>query len=205
MKTTFYLLLLLFLNCATLKIAFAQNNVDIAQLKEGVLLVRLKTKINQIKSYYQAGNIFAAKEIELERRQYHRALVDAFRQNYNFSEVYFFFNRDAHKVFSGDFAGHLFDVHGNRIDYQSSKRFFYILDSYFPHNKSFAHQKETAGFIIKKLQVGGIADRISTAKPFVFPAPTSFHTVRQQEKFKSRIKDFNESLWEKMGETNHQK
>src|SRR5688572_7116427 len=59
-------------------------------LKNGALLVRLQTKENSIMALRDAGNQDLADQVELKQTTLNKELIKAFRENYNFSEVYFF-------------------------------------------------------------------------------------------------------------------
>lgn len=168
--------------------------------QEGVLLVRLKTQENRIKSLQRQGAALEAKELEYERRQYHRFLREAFRDHYDFTKVYFFFNRDAHRVLAGDYQNALFDVNGHRFSSPlMPNKSVYVLDSYFPNHPHFNHHRnEKEGFVVKKVMNNGIAQRISTQMPYVFDAPTHIRNKQHIDRLNKRVLEFNGVLWKQL-------
>ncbi len=95
--------------------SFAQKKVkpketsraNIVMLKTGALLVRLKTsdlKINALKS---KGMEKEAEEIRLAQEVTNKKIVAAFRQDYQFSKVYFFYSSHSNKIKEGAHKGYL--------------------------------------------------------------------------------------------------
>ncbi|HLN54243.1 MAG TPA: hypothetical protein VK212_11095 [Lentimicrobium sp.] len=78
---------------------------DLNSLNNGLLLVRLKTATNTINAYKSKGLNEAAEKLEMKRRDENLQIVKAFRENYHFSRVEFFFSSDSKKVEQGDFYG----------------------------------------------------------------------------------------------------
>ncbi|MFK7932051.1 MAG: hypothetical protein AB8G22_00995 [Saprospiraceae bacterium] len=167
--------------------------------QDGVLFVRLKTQENRIRLLQESGESLAAKELEYERRQYHRYIRESFREHYNFTQVYFFFNRDAYRVLTGDYQNALFDVNGYKVRQLPDYDAIYLLDSYFPNHPHFDHHREEqAGFIIKKVTKTGVAHRISPTLPYTFYAPTQMKSMPQVRRFQKRVKEFNKMLWKRL-------
>lgn len=73
----------------------------ISSLKNGALLVRLRTSDIAIKKLEDAGNKEMAASIRKQRQSENKKLADAFRQHFTFCPVYFFFSSDSDKIKNG--------------------------------------------------------------------------------------------------------
>lgn len=62
----------------------------INDLNRGVLLVRLKTKSTTINALKEHGQLEKAKKVEKEVLEFNVTLIQAFKSNFNFCDVYFF-------------------------------------------------------------------------------------------------------------------
>lgn len=78
---------------------------DISRLKEGALLVRLKTSETKINALRKAGRENKALKAEAWQRTQNEKIVKAFTEQYTFSPVYFFYSNFSNQVREGDFAG----------------------------------------------------------------------------------------------------
>lgn len=78
---------------------------DISRLKEGALLVRLKTSENKINALRKAGRENKAIKAEAWQRTQNEKIVKAFTEQYTFSPIYFFYSNFSNQVREGDFAG----------------------------------------------------------------------------------------------------
>jgi hypothetical protein len=65
---------------------------QINQLKNGALLVRLKTNNNSIAALRKIGKIKQADEMQKKQAAYNLKIIRAFRKNFDFCSVYFFFS-----------------------------------------------------------------------------------------------------------------
>lgn len=72
------------------KLRFDVARAQIHLLKNGALLVRLKTNANTISKLKAAGNIDLATQVEREANINNKRLMRAFLQNFTFCPVYFF-------------------------------------------------------------------------------------------------------------------
>lgn len=63
---------------------------QISILKNGALLVRLKTKTNSVNALKEMGDTAGAKLIIEKQNQFNKNIISAFRNNYKFSPVFFF-------------------------------------------------------------------------------------------------------------------
>lgn len=65
---------------------------QINQLHDGALLVRLKTRKNTIAVLREIGKNKLADKIENQQANLNKKIIGAFRNNFNFSQTYFFFS-----------------------------------------------------------------------------------------------------------------
>lgn len=70
----------------------ASTKVQINQLKEGALLVRLQTKRNSINALKKIGKNKLADDLEKKQAEYNLNIISAFRAKFIFCPVYFFFS-----------------------------------------------------------------------------------------------------------------
>ena len=82
---------------------------QIKELKNGVLLVRLRTQENAIKSLEKAKNQAGADKIRMQQAHANKRLINAFQSNFTFCPVYFFYSWDTEKVMNGNISGILLD------------------------------------------------------------------------------------------------
>lgn len=73
------------------RIAKANAMAQIQQLHDGVLLVRLQTRKLAISQLTEMGEIERAEQINSEQRLINHHIITAFRQNFTFCPVYFFY------------------------------------------------------------------------------------------------------------------
>ena len=71
---------------------------NIIQLHKGVLLVRLSKRNNSIEAMKRAGKIKLAEKIIKKNTLRNHEIVDAFRANFNFCPVYFFYSEHSKYV-----------------------------------------------------------------------------------------------------------
>ena len=78
---------------------------QIRELRNGALLVRLKTSRLAINAMRARGYDQLAEETQKNQRVENLSLINAFRSAYNFSEIKFFYSEDSRNVREGDFEG----------------------------------------------------------------------------------------------------
>lgn len=78
---------------------------QIRELRNGALLVRLKTSEPVIKAMRDKGYLNLAEETQKNQRIENLSLIKAFRAAYNFSEIKFFFSEDSRKIKEKKFEG----------------------------------------------------------------------------------------------------
>ena len=78
---------------------------QIKELKKGTLLVRLKTSQNKIDALRKLGREEEAEKVEKNQKEENLKLLKAFKKNYDFSEVQFFYSNQSSNVKSGKLKG----------------------------------------------------------------------------------------------------
>ncbi|MEX2379814.1 MAG: hypothetical protein WD530_03670 [Vicingaceae bacterium] len=78
---------------------------QIRQLRDGALLVRLKTSAPTIRAMQLKGMHYEAEQTKKQQRMENVTLIRAFEQFYTFSEVRFFMSHDSKKVKAKEFEG----------------------------------------------------------------------------------------------------
>ncbi|MDD2636101.1 MAG: hypothetical protein PHW82_11445 [Bacteroidales bacterium] len=112
MKTTIHILTLLIVFTCLSNIASSQiinkhieaKNHIVRLHDSSVLLVRLQTKERSLRAYRDAGrNKFADKE-ELKQKALNQQIINAFRKNFNFCDVYFFYSDKSLDIKNAEFS-----------------------------------------------------------------------------------------------------
>lgn len=114
---------------------------QLKDLKTGVLLVRLQEGINKYNALKEAGKLSQAEEHKKEVYLRNLEIVNAFKNHYSFSSVYFFYNTDTEKVKNGEVLPVLLDDSlnkGNIVQVKPGKAFIADLgEVYIETYKSF--------------------------------------------------------------------
>lgn len=82
---------------------------QIQQLKDGVLLVRLKTLHKSIDALKKQGRPAKAARLKLRQAEENDAIMQAFKMNYDFSDLYFFYSQHSNKVKEGNWGTYFLD------------------------------------------------------------------------------------------------
>ncbi len=80
-----------------------EKRKQIVQLKEGTLLVRLKTSENKISSLQEKGKFELATNVENEQKDENIKIISAFRTKFNFCKVEFFYSSHSEKILKSKF------------------------------------------------------------------------------------------------------
>lgn len=107
------------------RLAMARHHVK--ALKNGALLVRLPSKRNTLRSLREKGKYWEAARVAEQNRYDNRKIREAFAEQYNFSEVYYFYDTSTKAVRNKEFRGHLFDAK-DRPAWNPDIDTFYIAD-----------------------------------------------------------------------------
>lgn len=128
MKPFTYLVLFLVLltSCKSYHMRRATAGEQIEQLKDGVLLVRLRTLEGKATALREIGQNEEALKVEKEQELQNKYIIRGFSQLFDFCPVYFFYSTHAKQIKAQDFAGVIFDADGNTVSPEllSGKPFF---------------------------------------------------------------------------------
>lgn len=89
---------------------------QIMQLKNGVLLVRLRTSINKINALKKMDCVKEAKETEEQQLAENKKIISAFKNNFDFCKVLFFYSYNSENVLNKKFNGVFLDDNLNEND-----------------------------------------------------------------------------------------
>ncbi len=109
---------------------------QIKEMKEGVMLVRLKTSEKVIEGLKDAGLFDKAKEVRQEQKEENQEIAAAYHKSFDFCPVYFFYSDCSGKVREGNFEDCLMDHNLEKM-----KSVPEIGDNYFI--SEFSHVRKT--------------------------------------------------------------
>ena len=128
-------------------------------LKTGALFVRLKTselKMNALKS---KGMLKEAEEVRIAQENTNKSIIAAFKANFKFCPVYFFYSNHSTEVKSGNYKGLIFDVN-MQMDSSFSNDKYLIgefdeskttqMDAFIIKDKNYQQLKKPFPFFIKQ-------------------------------------------------------
>ncbi|MCI5054993.1 MAG: hypothetical protein MRY83_02730 [Flavobacteriales bacterium] len=127
----FFLMVFCFLNCFLLDAQSRKERetkayYEINQLKRGALLIRLATKRNKIDALRKAGYTKKAEAIEEEQKNLNLELITAFRNEYTFSDLHFFYSNFTSDILSGNYENTFLDDSLNPISVDLTSDTFFI-------------------------------------------------------------------------------
>ena len=114
---------------------------QIKEMKEGVMLVRLKTSEKVIEGLKDAGLYDKAKEVRQEQKKENQEIAAAYHKSFDFCPVYFFYSDCSGKVREGDFKDCLMDHNLEKL-----KSVPEIGDNYFISEFSYVQKTDPAYF-----------------------------------------------------------
>lgn len=85
------------------KINKVKSYNQIKELKNGVLLVRLKTRKKSIAALENKGNSEMAYALRAKQKMFNARLIESFRQYFTYCPVYFFYSDESKKVLEREF------------------------------------------------------------------------------------------------------
>src|SRR3989344_7611633 len=164
MKTLTRILILFFLLVGIT--SFAQKSRDkartnITTIKTGALFVRLRTSELKISALKSKGMVKEAEEIRLAQEATNKQIIEAFKKEYKFSKVYFFYSNHSTSVKEGNYKGLIFDVN-MQIDSSFSSNSYLIgefdesattqLDAFIIKDKNYVQLTKPFPYLIKQNQ-----------------------------------------------------
>jgi hypothetical protein len=126
----------------------------IGELKNGVVLVRLRTDDMKLAAMRARGLDREADALVRELKQEHLEITTAFNNMFDFCQVLFFYSRYSNEIAERQFAGHLMDEQLLPVDLQP--KYFIVADF------SFTPQR----------RISGLMAYCATLEPLEAPFPT---------------------------------
>jgi len=96
----------------------------IRDFKNGVLLVRLQDREDNIKKIEDRGFHKEAENMRAEQRRENRETILSFGKTFDFCPVYFFYAKDSEAIRKGDFQGKVFNADFELVELKSSTPIF---------------------------------------------------------------------------------
>jgi len=157
-----FLLFLIFNNSFT----FAQKKRDearenILMLKNGALFVRLKTASLKINALKEKGLTKEAEVLRINQEKDNTAIIEAFKTNFAFCPVYFFYSNYSAEITSGNFKGLLMNVNAKTDSTFNSSNYLIgefdqsattQLSAFFIKDKNYVPLRSPFPFLIKQNQ-----------------------------------------------------
>jgi hypothetical protein len=130
----------------------AVGSWQINQLKNGALVVRLKTNKMAIDELMKSGNTKRAEEIRLEQFAINKNTMFAYLDKYKFSKVYFIYSNSSDSLLNGARSGIFLDT--NLVINPSitmNEQYYLIAERDYAYNSSIGFvQEDSAKFYIEK-------------------------------------------------------
>ncbi|MBK7873781.1 MAG: hypothetical protein IPJ74_25545 [Saprospiraceae bacterium] len=111
-------LFLLLLNITSCKTARLQKDIageHVEQLKNGVLLVRLRTLEDKIAALQKIGKTEQAEAVKQEQGIQNQRVIKGFSEYFDFCPVYFFYSIDAKQIRQHNFSNVIFNAQGESV------------------------------------------------------------------------------------------
>jgi hypothetical protein len=113
-----YIFSFLLVLCVAVPSSYGQRKKDRAKdhiilLKQGALFVRLRTSELQINALKRAGQAEQAGKLEAEQNATNKSIMEAFKNNFTFCPVYFFYSNNSADITAGNCKGKVFDADQN--------------------------------------------------------------------------------------------
>lgn len=116
---------------------------QINQLKEGALVIKLKTGVNQVKALNSVGNTEQALEKKAENFIVNKNIMMGYLDNFKFCKIYFINSNSTDSLLNGTRSGIFLDTN-LRIDpaIVMNEKFYLIAEKDFAYNSSIGFVKE---------------------------------------------------------------
>ncbi len=151
-----------------------------------ILLVRLQTKESSLQAYRNAGRHKFADKKELEQKALNQHIINAFRKNFNFCEVYFFYSNESSKIIEQKYHETIFlnDSLQKTPSIKPSLEAYYY---YIAEFKTISSETGIQGLIIMDSEFKQLN------KPFPFFAKNPFFASKSKFAF-TTVKRLNKNL-----------
>ncbi len=183
------MLLLAFFLMTSCKTARLQKNTateHIEQLKNGILLVRLRTQQSKVEALKEVQKAGLAETIQKEQEAQNQRIIIAFDQFFNFCPVFFFYAKDSKLIGDRNFEGIIFNANKEVVAVSAlENKLFYIAD--------FGNIEEPG--VVTQLQGLSVRDSSFQQLQSPFPYAVSINSFLAGENVEERtVQVFNSKL-----------
>lgn len=163
----FFLFFLLNTTCSSFSQSSANAHKNIILLKNGALFIKLKTSENVINGLIARGRKDEAEKIRTDQAMENKEIINAFKNNFKFCKVFFFYSNNSQKIKDGNYKGCLINTNNeidstfNSIDYligEFGQTETNRIDAFLIEDKNFDQLKKPFPFLIR-LNKFGVATR----------------------------------------------
>ena len=188
---------------SNLKRLEAEQNIN--NLKEGALLIRLKTRSKSLKAYEKAGATHLIKRIKKERDAENKKIIDLFNKYFDFCPTYFFYTDDTELLLLGKHEGMFLNNELKKDKNIILDKDFYLIAEFdvlleeklwtdstltaTNQNKVYQHQALNKVIVIKDKNLEQLKDPF----PFYVKASTERFWPRKVEKLNKRFHKYFET------------
>lgn len=124
MRITLSLICLLVLNSIQAQYGKEEAMQDLDNLKNGMLLVRLKTNVEAISQLEAQGKATEAEALRQRQYQKNRDIILSFSKSFDFCPVYFFYASQSEDIRNAKLSGNLFDSNLKLVETQKLPEFY---------------------------------------------------------------------------------
>ena len=112
----FTILLISFSNCKDINQRKDKVTIQLNELQEGTLLVKLPTFDAKISKLKEMGKFDEAKKVHAFNQQFHFDIIHSFSANFSYCDVYFFYSNHTEDIKRGEIKGKVFDSKRKNIE-----------------------------------------------------------------------------------------
>ncbi|MDX1942217.1 MAG: hypothetical protein SFU99_16755 [Saprospiraceae bacterium] len=194
MKLSIFILLsfVILSSCKTARLQKDIAGKHIEELKNGVLLVRLRTLEDKIAALQKIGKTEQAESVKQEQELQNQRIINGFNKYFDFCPVYFFYSIHAKQIGQHDFSNVIFDAQGESVSSNLLEgKPFYI--GYY------GDYLEPGVSTPLNIQAVAILDQhfVQLASPFPKPGSSSFKPVSASISYEEQsVKNMNDKLHE---------
>lgn len=160
-------------SCKSARLRKDKAAEQIIGLKNGFLLMRLKTSKPNIDAYISAGLPDKAKRRDYKQALQNQYFLSRFKNNFDFCPVYFFISLDGKKIREGKLEGLIFDADRNKIPIEELEGKPYLIAAY-DEVSTVAVQNDAFGLIVIDTDFSELEDPFPRAIQGKFDATTVF-------------------------------
>jgi len=174
----------------TRKAMAARNHIR--KLKDGLLLVRLKSRRNKIRALLEKGMQRKAAEIYWQAHQRNKTIRQALQDSFRFTQVCFFYDFATEPILNRNWREHLFKADSTAVSKRlaRSTKHFYVLDI----GETFLAQDKQSfkGAVVRDSSLSVLPEPF----PNKIPTRSSFAFLGIARSPKALIDKLDEKLWE---------